>query len=240
MAPVSWTHCVERDLGSERSEPKVPWRPFQSSRCRLRRRLRPSPRTPLESLRGASHGAAPPPACSVQVRPVICDVAILLQLKGFASPDRWSGINDQRPRRSPHDGKVSSTSGSGSRRGSPGTPTSSRTGCATRRTFSPASCRKQRRTAGRRPSSTSSTKRRRDVLAPAMVRGVATSCDGAASRRPATSRDGLRWYAIVRDRAATPRISRDIPRYSAIFRDMLRYAAMVRCAAMDGFSDTLR
>ena len=94
--------------------------------------------------------------------------------------------------------------------------------------------------AGRRPSSTSSTKRRRDVLAPAMVRGVATSCDGAASRRPATSRDGLRWYAIVRDRAATPRISRDIPRYSAIFRDMLRYAAMVRCAAMDGFSDTLR
>ena len=94
--------------------------------------------------------------------------------------------------------------------------------------------------AGRRPSSTSSTKRRRGVLAPAMVRGVATSCDGAASRRPATSRDGLRWYAIVRDRAATPRISRDIPRYSAIFRDMLRYAAMVRCAAMDGFSDTLR
>ena len=98
--------------------------------------------------------------------------------------------------------------------------------------------------AGRRPSSTSSTKRRRDVLAPAhapaMVRGVATSCDGAASRRPATSRDGLRWYAIVRDRAATPRISRDIPRYSAIFRDMPRYAAMVRCAAMDGFSDTLR
>ena len=100
--------------------------------------------------------------------------------------------------------------------------------------------------AGRRPSSTSSTKRRRDVTdvlapahAPAMVR-VATSCDGAASRRPATSRDGLRWYAIVRDRAATPRISRDIPRYSAIFRDMLRYAAMVQCAAMDGFSDTLR
>ena len=26
--------------------------------------------------------------------PVICDVAILLQLKGFASPDRWSGIKD--------------------------------------------------------------------------------------------------------------------------------------------------
>ena len=77
--------------------------------------------------------------------------------------------------------------------------------------------------AGRRPSSTSSTKRRRDVLAPAhapaMVRGVATSCDGAASRRPATSRDGLRWCAIVRDRAATPRISRDMPRYAAICRD---------------------
>ena len=50
--------CRTRLGGSERSEPKVPWRPFQSSRCRLRRRLRPSPRTPLESLRGASHGAA--------------------------------------------------------------------------------------------------------------------------------------------------------------------------------------
>ena len=94
--------------------------------------------------------------------------------------------------------------------------------------------------AGRRPSSTSSTTRRRAALPPAMGRAAATPCDGAASRRPATSRDGLRWYAIVRDRAATPRISRDIPRYSAIFRDIPRYAAMVRCAAMNGFSDTLR
>ena len=100
--------------------------------------------------------------------------------------------------------------------------------------------------AGRRPSSTSSTKRRRDVTdvlapahAPAMVR-VATSCDGAASRRPATSRDGLRWYAIVRDCAATPRISRDIPRYSAIFRDMLRWCDVLRWMDSAILCDKLR
>ena len=58
---------------------------------------------------------------------------------------------------------------------------------------------------------------------------VATSRDAdvlrwcVASRRPAMVCDGPRWSAIVRARAASPRISRDIPRYSAIFRDMLRW-----------------
>ena len=40
--------------------------------------------------------------------------------------------------------------------------------------------------AGRRPSSTSSTKRRRGVLAPAMVRGVATSAEVQRALREVT------------------------------------------------------
>ena len=63
---------------------------------------------------------------------------------------------------------------------------------------------------------------------------VATSRDAdvlrwcVASRRPAMVCDGPRWSAIVRARAASPRISRDIPRYSAIFRDMLRWCDVLR------------
>ena len=72
------------------------------------------------------------------------------------------------------------------------------------------------------------------------------SCDGARRRDVlrwcgvATSRDVPRWSAMVRDSPRSRGDATNFPRYSAIFRDISRYAAMVRCAAMDGFSDTLR